>query len=186
VRRLANDPIAERQRVEVVDARTHWGSVRIAYAGISVARGWLTQVDEVQNPLFYEAALLNANSYREFLDRTASGYVAVERSAPLDSGSLAEAALINHGLPYLSKVWSDPNWTLYRVKDPQPIAVGAAHVVRTTETGLILQAQTPGRVVLDICWSPYLTVTGGRVLRNGRDVVAVLTSSGEHIVSATW
>jgi hypothetical protein len=186
VRRLSGDPVAERQRIEVVDARTHWGTVRLADAGFAVSRGWLTQVDEVDNPIFYGSAPLTASSYRSFLDRTASGYVALEQSAPLDGSAEAEAALVRHGLPYLSKVWSDSNWSLYEVENPQPLAVGAAQVVEITETGLILQAQRPGLVALDLNWSPYLTVTGGRIIRHGRTAIAILASPGRHVVSATW
>ncbi len=185
-RQLANYPIAQTQRIEVVDAINHWGSVRLAGAGFSIARGWLTQVDEVRNPEFYNNAPLTAKSYRVFLDQTASGYVAVERSAPLDSGSQAEAGLISRGLPYLTEVWSDPDWKLYRVSAPTPLATGVASVVRTTNTGLILDAKSPGRVELDINWSPYLTVTGGAITRDGSHVIATVTSPGEHTVRASW
>jgi hypothetical protein len=184
--RLSADPVARKQRIEVVDASTHWGAARLADAGFSVARGWFTQVDEVQNPEFYKQGLLTAASYRTFLNRTASAYVAVERSAPLDEGSVAEAALISEGLPYLIQVWADPNWTLYRVADPSPLAGGQGQVVRLTDTGLVVDTRAPGVVDLDINWSPFLRVTGGTLARHGSTVAADLSTPGEHVVWATW
>jgi hypothetical protein len=183
---LAADPTARTHRIEVVDAASHWGSVRLSDAGYTVARGWLTQVDEVQNPEFYTKAALTATTYRAFLDRTSCGFVAVEHAAPLDSASTSEASLITRGLPYLTEVWSDSDWTLYEVIDPNPVATGNGHVLRMTDTGLILAAEKPGRVGLNLSWSRYLTITGGTISRHGPDVIATVTSAGQHTVAAHW
>ena len=184
--RLVGDPIARAHRVEVVDASTHWGAVGLSSVGIAVARGWLTQADEAQNPLFYGHALLDATSYRAFLDRTATAYVAVEHAAPLDSGAKAEAQLISRGLGYLHPVWSDGSWTLYRVAAPRPLATGVATVVRTTDTGVVLDAARPGLVYVDLNWSRYLTVDGGQILRNGSTIAVKVSSPGVHVVRGVW
>jgi hypothetical protein len=184
--RLAGEPIARTHRIEVVDAGTHWGAVRLSNAGFAVARGWLTQADQVDNPLFYGRAPLTAGSYRAFLDRTASAYVAVEHAAPLDSGAQAEAALIAGRLPYLTDVWSDRYWTLYRVSRPRPLATGVATVVRTTDTGVVLDAARPGAAHVDLNWSRYLTVDGGEITRDGTTITVALTTPGIHVIRGAW
>jgi hypothetical protein len=184
--RLSNDPLAHSQRVEVVDARTHWGASRLADAGISLSRGWLTQADQTDNPLFYGRARLNADTYRDFLDRTATAYVAVEHGAPLDGGAVREAALIDENLPYLSPVWHDPFWTLYAVHDPAPLATGPATVLTTTDTGVVLDAQRAGLVDVDVNWSPFLRVDGGEVYRDGSHIQVQLDSPGVHTIRAAW
>jgi hypothetical protein len=185
-RRLITDPLARTHRIEVVDAGTHSGAVRLTDSGLSVARGWLTQVDEADNPLLYGRAPLTAVTYRAFLERTASGYVAVEHAAPLDQGARTESALIARGLPYLTQVWADRYWTLYEISAPAPVADGVARVVRLTDTGAVLQVTRPGRAQVDLNWSRYLTVDGGHVTRNGRTVTVDFTSPGEHTLRAAW
>jgi hypothetical protein len=184
--RLSNDPLAHSQRVEVVDSQTHWGATRLADAGISLSRGWLTQLDETDNPLFYGREPLNAVTYRAFLDRTGTGYVALERGAPLETGGQAEAALVRRGLPYLSPVWADEYWTLYRVANPHPLATGTASVVSTTDTGVLLYAEAPGWTHVDVNWSPFLKVDGGQVVRDGSQIWVNLDSAGLHNVRAVW
>ena len=184
--RLANDPLAHSQRVEVIDSRTHWGATRLADAGISLSRGWLTQLDETNNPLFYGREPLNASTYRAFLDRTGTGYVALEHGAPLETGGQAEAVLVQAGLAYLTPVWADDYWTLYRVANPTPLATGTATVVRTTDTGVVLYAQRPGWTHVDVNWSPFLKVDGGEVVRDGSEISVNLDSAGLHDVRAVW
>jgi hypothetical protein len=185
-RRLANDPIAHTHRIEVVDAGTHTGAVRLTDSGLSVARGWITQVDESDNPLLYGRAPLNAATYRAFLDRTASGYVAVEHAARLDQGARTESALIASGLPYLTPVWSDRYWTLYEVSAAAPVADGVARVVKLTDTGVVVQVTHPGLADINLNWSRYLTVDGGRVIRDGRTVTVDFRVPGQHTLRASW
>jgi hypothetical protein len=142
------------ERVEVVDTSNHWASVYLSDQ--SLARGWDRQADRQNNPIFYEPGLLTASSYRQWLDQLAVGWVALP-SASLDYASVAEAKLVRSGLSYLTAVWSDADWTLYRMSDPSPLAVGA--VVRSvTPASVVFTSAGPGVVRLRLRWSDYLTV----------------------------
>ncbi len=105
-------------RVEVVPVEHHWESAHIP-KGIYIARGWERQLDRKLNGLFYEDedGPLTADSYRDWLDDLAVGYVAVPHSA-LDYAGEAEARLIASGLPYLVKAFENPDWTVFRVVEP--------------------------------------------------------------------
>ena len=45
--------------------------------------------------------------------------------APRDYLAEDEVALIDSGLPYLTEIWTDAEWRLYRVADPTPIGAEA-------------------------------------------------------------
>jgi hypothetical protein len=186
VDRLKSDPLVHTQRVEVVQPRTHWAETRLANNGVTLARGWVRQVDEGRNPLFYGRSALNATTYRQWLDSYAVAYVAVPKGTPVDFGSGAEDGLVTRGLPYLRKVWSDPHWDLYAVANPAPVATGVARVTQLTDTGAHLQAAAPGVVHLDLRWSPWFTVDGGSVHRDGDHVSLTLTKAGPHYLHGVW
>jgi hypothetical protein len=146
------------QRVEVVEPQTK-GAARYVGESMPVARGWERQADEVDNPIFYQAGALNAASYRQWLDQLAVGYVAVPNTK-LDFASVAEAKLIAQGLPYLRQVWSDQNWTLYKVLDSAPLARNAT-VVSVTGNQVRLAVPHAGLVPIQIRWSDHLAVLDG-------------------------
>lgn len=183
--RLRGDPTVATQRVEVLEPRTHWAQTRLVDAGVTVARGWLRQVDEGRNPLFYGRAPLTVGSYRGWLDGQGVAYVARPHGVPLDFGTGAEDALVGGGLPYLHPVWSDAHWTLYAVDRPAPVATGAAAVTALTDTGAQL-AGGPGVVTIALHWSPYLVVGGGVVQRDGDRTRVVLATGGSHRLHAVW
>lgn len=186
VDRLGRDPVVRTERVEVVQPRTHWAETRLANHGVTLARGWIRQVDEGRNPLFYGRAPLDVTSYRRWLDNLAVAYVAVPKGTAIDFGSGAEAALVNRGLPYLDRVWSDSHWDLYAVRNPAPFATGAAQVTQLTDTGARLAAERPGQVVVKMRWSRWLSVDGGSVHRQGNDVRLTLTRAGPHYLHGGW
>ena len=124
-----------------------------------VARGWERQSDVADNPIFYTAGMLNAASYRQWLDQLAVSYVAVP-SAKLDFASVAEAKLIGTGLPYLHEVWSNANWKLYRVANPAPL-VRNAQIISMSGNQLRMQVMHPGLVPIQIRWSDHLAVLDG-------------------------
>lgn len=183
---LRADPQTAVQRVEVVQPRTHWAETRLADRGITLARGWIRQVDEGRNPLFYGRSTLDASTYRRWLDDNAVALVALPKGVPVDFGSGAEAALVSTGLPYLHEVWGDVHWTLYAVDDPAPFATGVAHVTALTDTGVRLQADSAGEVRLRLRWSRWLTVDGGSVHPDGAGVRLELDRPGAHWLHATW
>jgi hypothetical protein len=186
VNRLQADPVVRSERVEVVQPRTHWAETRLADHGVTLARGWVRQVDEGRNPLFYGRSQLDAASYRTWLDTHSVAYVAVPKGTPIDFGSGAEASLVNRELPYLQRVWSDAHWDLYAVSNPAPVATGVAQVTQLTDTGARLQGAGPGEVTLTMRWSPWFTVDGGSVHKDGNNIRLTLTRGGAHYLHAVW
>jgi hypothetical protein len=110
-------------RVEVAPTKNRWEADYIA-RDFQIARGWLRQLESDDFDLFSDGNL-DAASYRDWLDRHDADYVAVP-NAPLDYLAEDEVALIDSGLDYLDPIWSNADWTLYRVADAHPLGVSAA------------------------------------------------------------
>ncbi|MFD5424803.1 MFS transporter [Streptomyces sp. NPDC127084] len=143
-------------RVEVVPQRSHREASALA-PYVNLARGWNRQADMKRNALFYDGTL-SAPGYRAWLDRWAVRYVVLPKGGRPDVGAEEEAALVSAGLPYLTEVWSDADWRLYRVTDPAPLAGPSASVIRAGESGTVLTVRTAGQVRLRIPWSPWLAL----------------------------
>ncbi|WP_434404006.1 MFS transporter [Streptomyces sp. NBC_01353] len=154
---------AEKARVEVVPASSHRESSALT-PYINLARGWNRQADMERNPLFYDDTL-NATNYQDWLDRWAVHYVVLPTGAP-DSGAEREAELVADGLPYLKQVWSDANWRLYEVDDPAPLADPPAKVRRAGANEVVIEVDSPGRVLIRVPYSPWLALldeNGGKI-----------------------
>jgi hypothetical protein len=146
------------QRVEVVEPQTK-GAARYVGESMPVARGWERQADVVDNPIFYDDGALTPASYRKWLGELAVSYVALP-ATKLDFASVDEAKLIGTGLPYLHLVWSNHDWKLYRVRDPEPLARNA-QVISVSGNQVRLQVSRAGLVPLQIRWSDHLAVLDG-------------------------
>ena len=148
-------------RVEVLPAAHHWESAHVP-KGIYIARGWERQLDRKLNALFYEDenGPLTADAYRAWLDELGVGFVAVP-GAPLDYAAEAEQRLIRQGLPYLERVFTSPDWTVYRVRDPEPLAVGAADLVKLKPEGFVIDAGAAGSTLVRVRWTPYWAIEEG-------------------------
>ncbi|MFF4764712.1 MFS transporter [Streptomyces sp. NPDC001292] len=147
---------AERGRVEVVPPRSHREASALA-PYVNLARGWNRQADMKRNGLFYDGTLDAAN-YRAWLNRWAVRYVVLPTRGRPDIGAEEETELVSAGLPYLSEVWSDADWKLFRVKDPTPLAGPSASVIRAGESGTVLSVRSAGQVLVRIQWSPWLAL----------------------------
>jgi hypothetical protein len=143
------------QRVEVVDTRNHWAAAQIARHH-SLARGWDRQADRANNPIFYAEGRLDPAGYHAWLTELAVGWVAVP-AAELDYASVREAELVSSGLPYLTEIWSNQDWTLYRVVNAPGLA-SPASVLEIDDRGLTIAARAT-TVDLAVRWSRYLVVT---------------------------
>ncbi|MFF3765856.1 MFS transporter [Streptomyces sp. NPDC001922] len=155
---------ADRGRVEVVPARSHREASALA-PYVNLARGWNRQADRERNPLFYEEGMLTRDSYRAWLKRWAVRYVVLSHDEP-DFAGQEEAKLVGAGVPYLTEVWSDRNWKIYRVADPTPLADPPA-VVRHSDAGeLTVTVRSAGPVLIRVPYSPWL----GLVDRQGNRV----------------
>jgi hypothetical protein len=148
-------------RVEVLPAAHHWESAHIP-RGIYIARGWERQLDRKLNALFYEDenGPLTASAYRDWLDELGVGFVAVP-DAPLDYAAEAEHRLIQGGLPYLEQAFASPDWTVYRVRDPEPLTVGAADLVKLQPEGFVVDFNSAGSALVRVRWTPYWSIAEG-------------------------
>jgi len=166
-------------RVEVVDTTTHRAAAELI-PDIYLARGWETQSDSTNNAIFYDPALLNAASYRDWLDVNAVAWVAV----PTQPGRTyqAEADLVWSGLPYLDEVWSDPQWRLYAVHQPDPIVPAPAKVIRSTETEVVFDLPTPATLVLRLRPARFIRVAN----TNGTGPPVCLVSTTPDEIKATF
>ena len=136
------------------------GEARWVAPRFPLAGGWLRQAEAGYLDLF-TGGNLTAGSYRGWLDDRAVSWVA-RANAPLDYSAKDEAALIDAGLPYLREVWSDPDWTLYRVQRPAPLVSPAgAKLTRIGPSDFELDASGPGSYLVRIHYTPFWSVTAG-------------------------
>nr|WP_203634530.1 MFS transporter [Streptomyces sp. SID10815] len=147
---------AEKGRVEVVPASSHREASALA-PYVNLARGWNRQADMKRNPLFYDDTLNSAN-YHEWLQRWAVHYVVLPKGEPDGDGGQRERELVRQGQPYLRQLWGDANWQLFEVTDPAPLAEPHAVVDRAEQDELTLEVSEPGRVLIRIPYSPWLSI----------------------------
>ncbi|MFG2354431.1 MFS transporter [Streptomyces sp. NPDC048521] len=147
---------AEKGRVEVVPARSHREASALA-PYVNLARGWNRQADMERNPLFYDDTLNSAN-YHEWLQRWAVHYVVLPKDNLDGDGGQRERQLLQRGMPYLTQVWGDANWQLFKVTDPAPLAEPNAVVDRAEQGEMTLEVSKAGRILIRIPYSPWLSV----------------------------
>jgi hypothetical protein len=143
-------------RVEIPPTLQRWESVYVA-RDFPLARGWMTQLDNGYNPLFFAAGITPAE-YRSWLRDNAVQYVAVSDAAPAEAG-VDETALIQAGLPYLHRVWSGTHWTIYRVAHPTTVVTGA-RLIEQTPASVAFRVEQRGTVFVRVRWSRWLTLDG--------------------------
>ncbi len=81
--------------------------------------------------------------------------------APLDYAADNEARLIAQGTPYLKLAFSSPDWSVYRVRNPAPVAFGAGELVKLTPEGFVVDAESRGSVLVKVNWTPYWSIEEG-------------------------
>jgi hypothetical protein len=146
-------------RVEIPFTKYHWEAYAIA-PHFPLARGWERQLDIHDNRLFYGDHLTPA-AYGAWLTQLAVRIVALP-DVPLDYSAVQEAGLIRAGLPYLKLVLRTTHWRIYEVRDPMPLASGAAAVTAMGPNWVDLYATRPGLVRLQVRFTPYWALTTGR------------------------
>ncbi len=160
---LERHSAGEAIRVEVPLTRTHWETALLAN-NVSLARGWDKQLDER-----FDSVLLNegltAGAYEAWLHREGVAYVALPDVRP-DPSSEQEAKLIERGLPYLQKVYSNAHWRVFRVRGATPLASGPGRLTRLAYDSFKLHARHAGSFLVRVHYSPYWG------LRNGTGCVA--------------
>ncbi|WP_409350696.1 hypothetical protein [Streptomyces tauricus] len=155
---------AHRDRVEVVPARNHREAALFA-PHAQLIRGWNRQLDVERGRLFYEGAL-DAPRYHAWLRHWAVGHVVVADGRP-DGPAEHEAALVAAGQDWLTPVWRDSHWRIYRVRDAEPLVSPPADVVRAGEAAVVLRVPRAGSVTVRVRYSPWLRADGGCVRPDG-------------------
>lgn len=171
---------AEKGRVEVVPARSHREASALA-PYVNLARGWNRQADMERNPLFYDDTLNSAN-YHEWLQRWAVHFVVLPKDNPDGDGGERERALLQRGMPYLTQIWGDANWQLFKVTDPAPLAEPNAVVDRAEQGEMTLEVHKAGRILIRIPYSPWLSIVDA----HGKSVKAPQeTAASKHRAEGT-
>ena len=141
-------------RVEVVPTASHREAAALA-PYVNLARGWNRQADAARNLLFYRDRPLTADAYQRWLRRWAVRFVVLSTAKP-DAAAVEEAALVSAGLPYLDRVWSDDDWTLYAVRQPRSLVSEPATVLGFDAAMITLYTPEPGPVVVRVTYSDWL------------------------------
>lgn len=152
---LDGTPDLSNYRVEVVDHGGHAGyDALLGHAAL--ARGWETQEDVVLNKTVHQSTL-DAVTYRDWLDSNAVAYVALPASSV---GHSFEYTLVKRNRPsYLTRVWRDHDWQLFRVADPTPIVGRPARMVDYTQSTMTIRVPCACTVGLRVRWSKFLAAT---------------------------
>jgi hypothetical protein len=146
-------------RVEVVPTKLHW---EVAYVAptVELARGWERQLDTARNSLFYTEGGLNATTYRAWLADNGVRYVALSDATP-DYAAIAEARVVDAGVPGLRLVWRDVHWRVFEVVGAPGIVEGPAHLVSYDGDKAVLDVTAPGAILIRIRYTSYWTIVVG-------------------------
>lgn len=156
---LRGQPRHDAYRVEVLPEEHHWESAYVP-RGIYIARGWERQLDRKLNPLFYQSTPLTGPQYRSWLDDLGVGFVAVPHAA-LDYAGRPEKKMLRRGPPrYLERVYNSSDWTVYKVRNPSPLAIGGK-MVKLRPQGFVVDTSAPGTVLVRVHWTPYWSIEQG-------------------------
>lgn len=169
-------------RFHVVALDTHWEAYYFSVNGFPITRGWYRQEDALHNAIFDNNAF-TAAQYVGWLRLMGVKYVFLPH-APLDFSGARETQLLATS-PEFTRVSSGAQWTVYRVADPQPMAVplspayGRATVLALQHQAIYLSIPHPGTYLVKITYSPYWQVTDGvGTLRRGPNDFLVLHAEG--------
>jgi hypothetical protein len=173
-------------RVEVPLTRSHWEAALLA-PSVSLARGWDKQMETR-----YEGVLLRrgltAAGYERWLHQQAVSYVALP-DVPLDPSSAQEGLLIRRGLPYLREVLRSAHWRIFRVLGATPLVSGPGRLTSLGHDSFALDARAPGRFVVRVRFTRYLTLTRGAgcvAQAPGGWTAVSLRTSGAAVIAARF
>ena len=167
--------LPDQRRVEIPFTRSHWEGAEVAM-NVSLARGWLRQLDTGLHPIFYKGEISRL-TYASWLADNAVRYVALPSAKP-DKSSYRERALIEQGLPYLRLRWKSREWRVYEVLLPAPIVIpqGDANIVleQMQSDELLLDVKTPGEAIVKVRWTPYWYASNGACVEPNGDWTRVI------------
>lgn len=146
-------------RVEIPFTLRHWEAAYVA-PRVPLARGWVRQLDTLDNPIFYAHTPPNATTYHEWLINSGITWIALP-DVPLDYSAVEEANLLAQGQPYLHLVWHNAYWRLWNVTDSPGLISGPARVTALEPSRVGLDATSTGTAVLRIRYTPTWNVNSG-------------------------
>jgi hypothetical protein len=156
---LDTRPDLRNYRLEVVTLGSHAADEALLNHAM-LARGWETQEDDRLNSILMSRQLLNSVSYKVWLQNNAVGYVAIPRS---NRDTYPEYNLVtgvtSGPLSYLTKVWENPDWYLFKVTDPNPIVGVPATMVAHTQSKLTIKVNCACTFDVRVRWSNFLRAT---------------------------
>jgi len=162
-------------RVEVVNHGAHAGYDALLQHAM-LARGWETQEDHALNGALLSSKL-DAVTYKVWLDNNAVGYVALPASLVQ---SYPEYTLVSAHRPgYLTRIWSNADWQLFRVKSPTPIVARPASVLGHDQKSMTIRVPCACTLPVRIRWSKFLTATlqaPGRAVGHTVDAVPAVSA----------
>ena len=147
------------QRVEVVDTPTHAQAYYLPRASIPLVRGWFRQADFPENRLLYRTHL-PTSSYKNWLGEASAAYI-VLTEGPYDFSANNEAKLLSSSHSFLTLVFRDTDVKIYKIRNATPLVSNNAGTVSLGLTDLKIKVLTPGPVVVNINYSPYLIPSSG-------------------------
>jgi hypothetical protein len=150
-------------RFHVVALDTHWEAYYFSINDYLITRGWYRQQDAVHNDIF-ATKTFSAAEYVAWLRSMGAKFIFLPK-APLDISGAREAALLA-SVPAFTPVYDGPQWTVYRLADPQPIAMpmsraGSIRVLYVDHASAYFAVGRPGTYLVKISYSPYWQVTSG-------------------------
>jgi hypothetical protein len=146
-------------RLEIPFTSAHWEAAYVA-PRVPLARGWLRQLDTLDNPIFYASASINATSYHQWLLRSGVTWVALP-DVSLDYSAAAEAHLLEHGQQYLQLAWNNAHWRLWKVTDSPGLVSGPAHVVALGPDHVTLEATGTGPALVRVRYTSLWHIARG-------------------------
>jgi hypothetical protein len=149
-------------RIHVVALRRHAEAAYFPEAGYPITRGWYRQADAIHNSLFYTH--YDATTYTAWLRAMGVQYIFLA-DAPLDPWSQREVHILQTS-PAFEEVEVTGVWTVYRLRDAEPLLVGldggSGDISRVGHQDVDFSVGAAGAYKLKFSWSPYWTLEGGR------------------------
>jgi hypothetical protein len=180
---------AERDRIEIPYTFNHWETAYVS-PDLSIARGWLRQLDLERNSLFYEGTLTHER-YRRWLADNGIRWVAAS-DARLDYSAQEENDLVRSAPPYLKLRATLDHWRIYEVV-PRPPAVtavgdGQARLRSIAPESFTLDVTRPGHFVVRVRHNPYWDASGAGacVGKAGKWTLVRAPAAGRVVVRARF
>jgi hypothetical protein len=130
-----------------------------------------------RNEVLYDEDL-TSDEYRRWIDEHAVRWIALP-DIEIDEGGLAEAALLERGLPWLKLARTSEHWRIWEVVDSVPIVEDPGRLVSETPDEIVFTVERAGTVLVRTWYMPYWSAQGDGacVVRTDDDLVEVVVTT---------